>query len=628
MESKEIDIQLPLKDPSGLASMSPAELSLLCAELRKEIIRACSIYGGHLSSNLGDVELTVALHKHFDFAHDKLIFDVGHQCYAHKLLTGRSLEHLNEMGQVAGFQKMAESPYDPWEAGHSSTSLSAAEAFAIARDEKKEKFDVVALIGDASIVNGLALEALNNIGFRSHKVIIVLNDNDMSISPPVGAIGNLFRKVSTGKGYMRMKRGYRKVLQKTAFGRWIYSGTSHFKDWIKRKLVAPNLFDNLGFNYIGPIDGHNLKALDKAILRAKRSDDSVVLHVRTIKGKGYSYAENDLTGYWHGVTPFDIASGVPKEFHPGYISWSHFFADLTEGILRDKPNSHIVVPATRKGSGLEKAFAEFPERCHDVGIAEEHAATLCGALSVNGVHPILSIYSTFMQRCYDEISHDCARIRANMTILVDRAGLVGKNGDTHQGIYDVAYLKSIPNVVITMPSNKGIARALYYQSFDNHGVFAIRYPREMVHEGEDFMGAELPYMRWRYENNSTSKKLAIVAVGPKERALLELVKARYVDVEIIDPVYLFPLQKDNVLPLLSYQSVLIYDAYGTKEGFADTVLSALCELGYKGKVHVRAIPNQFVAHAKYNEQLSQFGLLPEQILDEAKAIIEKGKPRK
>ena len=628
MSSKENDIILPLADPKGLSSMSPAELTRLCAALRTEIIRVCSLYGGHLSSNLGDVELTVALHKRFDFAHDKLIFDVGHQCYAHKLLTGRSLEHLNEQGQVAGFQKMAESIYDPWEAGHSSTSLSAAQAFALAREEKGEKYDVVAFIGDSSIVNGLALEALNNIGFGPHKVIVILNDNDMSISQPVGAIGNFFRRISTGRGYIRMKHGYRRVLQKTRFGRWVYGWTSRFKSWLKRKLVAPNLFDNLGFNYIGPIDGHNLKALDKAILRAKRSDDSVVLHVRTTKGKGYGYAENDLTGYWHGVTPFDIATGMPKNFHPGLISWSHFFADLTDDILKDKPNSHLVVPATRKGSGLEKAFASYPNRCHDVGIAEEHAATLCGALAVNGVHPILSIYSTFMQRCYDEISHDCARVKANMTILVDRAGLVGKNGDTHQGIYDVAYLKSIPNVVIAMPSTKAIARALYYQSFDGHGVFAIRYPREMVVESEDFMQCELPFMRWRYEKNSTSKKLAIVAVGPKEKEFLELAKSRYLDAEIVDPVYLFPLQKDNVLPLLSYQAILIYDAYGTKEGFADSLLAALCEFGYHGKVVVRAIPNQFVAHASAKEQLSQFGLLPEQILQEAKAILESQKHHK
>lgn len=625
MDGQENDIGLKFDNPSFLKTMSYDELALLCADIRKELIRVCSIYGGHLSPNLGDVELTVALHRAFDFSKDKLIFDVGHQSYTHKILTGRSLEHLNEKGHVAGFQKMAESPYDPWEAGHSSTSISAAQAYAIARDEKKENYDVVAFIGDSSIVNGLSFEALNNLGSQKTKVIIVLNDNDMSISQPTGAFARFFRNISTGRTYTKVKKGYRKAMFKTRFGRKMYDVSLSFKNWFKRKVVPLNIFDNMGYTYIGVVDGHNLKALDKAIKRAKRATKSVVLHVSTIKGKGYSYAENDRTGYWHGVTPFNIETGQPKNLHPGFISWSHYMADLTAEIMGDKANSHLIVPATGKGSGLEKAFAAYPTRCHDVGIAEEHAATLCGALSVTGIHPILSIYSTFLQRAYDEISHDCARVKANMTILIDRAGLVGSNGDTHQGIYDVAYLKSIPNVVITMPSTKAIARALYYQSFDDHGVFAIRYPREMVHDSEESVGAYLPYMRWRYEKNSTSKRLAIIAVGPKEKELLELAERRFLDAEIIDPVYLFPLQKDNILPLLSYESIMIYDAYGTKEGFADSLLAALAEHGYKGHLAVRAVPNVFVPHAKKDEQLAEFGLLPEQVADEAAKILAKSR---
>ena len=614
---------LVFDNPEFLKKMSYSELSVLCSDIRKELIRVTSLYGGHLSSNLGDVELTIALHRMFDFPKDKLIFDVGHQCYTHKILTGRSLEHLNQRGCVSGFQKMAESPYDPWEAGHSSTSISAAEAYAIARDEKGESFHVVALIGDSSIVNGLSLEALNHVGSLDHKVIVVLNDNGMSISQPIGGLGRFFSKISTGAAYTKIKKGYRKVLVRTAFGRKVYDISHSIKNAIKRVLVPRTIFDNMGFTYIGPIDGHNIKAMERAFSRAKRSTKSVVVHVRTIKGKGYSYAESDTTGYWHGVTPFDIATGRPKNLHPGYKSWSHFFADLSHEIMADKPNAHIVVPATRKGSGLEKCFASYPDRCHDVGIAEEHAATLCGALSVNGIHPVLSIYSTFLQRAYDEISHDCARIHANMTILIDRAGLVGSNGDTHQGVYDVAYLKSIPGVVITMPSTKAIARALYYQSFDNHGVFAIRYPREMTIDAEESTGAELPFLRWRFERNSTDKKLAIVAVGPREKEVLALAKQRYLNAEVIDPVYLFPLQKDNLLPLLKYSAILVYDCYGTREGFADSLLSSLLELGYKGKVVVRAIPNVFVSHAKQSEQLSEFGLLPEQIIAEAERLLGK-----
>ena len=628
MESEEKELGLKFDSPAFLKGMSYPELSCLCADIRKELIRVCSTYGGHLSSNLGDVELTVALHRCFDFSKDKLIFDVGHQCYTHKILTGRSLEHLNEKGQVAGFQKRAESPYDPWEAGHSSTSISAAEAFAMARDEKGKKYDVVAFVGDSSIVNGLAFEALNHVGNSPSKIIVILNDNEMSIGRPVGALARMFSNISTGRAYTKAKSGYRRAMTKTRIGRKLYDWSRGVKDWFKRKVVPTTIFDNLGFTYINSVDGHNIKAIEKALKRAKRATKSVVVHVCTIKGKGYSYAENDRTGYWHGVTPFDVETGRPKSLHPGFISWSHFIADLTAEIMGEKKESHLVVPATAKGSGLEKAFASYPERCHDVGIAEEHAATLCGALAVNGIHPILSIYSTFLQRAYDEISHDCARMKVDMTILIDRAGFVGGNGDTHQGIYDVAYLKSIPNVVITMPSTKAIARALYFQSFDHHGVFAIRFPREMVRDSEESTGAYLPYMRWRYEENSTSKHLALIAVGPREKEILELAKKRFLDAEIIDPVYLFPLQKDNIIPLLSYENILIYDSYGTKEGFADSLLAALAEHGYKGNLLVRAIPNVFVQHAKKDEQLSEFGLLPQQVILEAEAILAKAKKKK
>ena len=614
---------LKFENPEFLRSLSYAELEEVCQKIREEIIASCSEFGGHLSSNLGDVEATIALHRCFDFSKDKLIFDVGHQCYTHKLLTNRTLENLNGRDGVAGFQKIHESNFDPWEAGHSSTSISAAEAFAIERDLKGEKYDVIAFIGDSSIANGLAFEGLNNVAARPNKVIILLNDNGMSISKPVGALSGMFRRISTGAGYLKLKSGFKKATSRSKFGRWLYRKSLAFKNAVKNHLIHSTIFDDMGFTYIGVVDGHDIKALEKAIARAKRADKSVVLHIFTQKGKGYRYAENDQTGYWHGVTPFDIPTGAPKSMHPGLISWSHYFADLTAEIMGVKPEARLVVPATAKGSGLEKAFAGYPERCFDVGIAEEHAATLCGGFAVAGSHPILSIYSTFLQRAYDEISHDCARMNANMTMLVDRAGMVGKNGDTHQGIYDVAYLRSIPNTVITMPSTKAIARALYYQSFDKHGIFAIRFPREMVFESEDAPYVELPFLRWKYDTKTASKKLAILAVGPKEKEILAKAKASYIDAEIIDPVYLFPILKDNLYPLMAFREILIYDAYGTKEGFADSVMAALLELGYAGKIHVRAIPNTFVPQGTSKEQLSQFGLSPDQIISLAREILSK-----
>lgn len=614
---------LKYDSPEFLRHLSYAELYRVCKDIRTEIIYCCSEFGGHLSSNLGDVEAIIALHRQFDFAKDKLIFDVGHQCYTHKLLTNRTLENLNGTGGVAGFQKLAESIYDPWEAGHSSTSISGAEAWAIERDAKGENFDVVAFIGDSSIANGVALEALNNVAARPNKIIVILNDNGMSISKPVGGLSNAFRRICTGSGYLKLKSRFKAATSRNRLGRWLYRKSLAFKNFVKSHLIRSTIFEDMGYTYIGVLDGHDIKAMEKAIKRAKRADKSVVIHIATQKGRGYVYAENDQTGYWHGVTPFYIETGAPKSLHPGEISWSHYLADLTHEIMGAKPEAKLVVPATAKGSGLEKAFAAYPERCYDVGIAEEHAATLCAGFSLAGSHPILSIYSTFLQRAYDEISHDCARMKANMTILVDRAGMVGKNGDTHQGIYDVAYLRSIPNVVVTMPSTKAIARALYYQSFDKHGVFAIRFPREMVYENEDAPYVEIPFLRWKYDAQTDSNKLAIIAVGPKEKEIISLAKAQYVDAEIVDPVYLFPLQKDNLFPLLKFKETLIYDAYGTKEGFADTVLSALMELGYRGKVHVRAIPNVFVRQGSTKEQLSQFGLLPEQVIELAKQVLAK-----
>lgn len=621
LDEAEIIYQKVVEDHEALKSLSKGELDLLCARLRDKVISACAEYGGHLSSNLGDVELTVALHRFFHFPKDKLIFDVGHQAYVHKLLSGRSLEGLGQEGKTACFQKISESPYDPYEAGHSSTSISAASAFALHRDEQKEDYDVVALIGDASIANGLALEALNDLGDRKQKVIVILNDNDMSISPPSGAIGNLFRGISTGKGYNRSKHDFERFMNKTAVGRFFYRGMAAVKNGMKRHLVPRTLFDNFDLEYIGPVDGHDIKDIEKALVRAKRSPKTVVVHVRTIKGKGYPYSENDKTGYWHGTSPFHIGTGQPKNNHPGQISWSHFFSDLTLEKMQSHPEAKLIVPSTLKGSGLEKVFGYYPGRCFDFGIAEEHAITFAGALALQGDHPIVCIYSTFLQRAYDELFHDCARLGVDMTVLIDRASMCGAYGDTHQGVYDVAYLSSIPGVTVTMPSDKATAKALYAQSFEHHGVFAIRYPRELLDERVEPPDVSLPYLRFRYEGNSRSKKLAVIAVGPREKELLALIKKNYLDIEVIDPVYLCPLQKDNILPLLKYERLVIYDAYSTENGFARSLLAALTEYSYTGKVVVRAIPNAFIDQNSYANQLKQFGLLPNQILDLLKEML-------
>ncbi len=615
-----IDIH-SIKDPSFLKSLDSKQLNRLCEQLREEILRVCSTYGGHLSSNLGDVELTVALHRVFDFPKDKLIFDVGHQCYAHKILTGRKLDHINEKGFPNGFQNRKESPYDPYDAGHSSTALSAAEAFAFARDSKGEDYNVIALVGDASIVNGLSFEALNNIGERHNKVIVILNDNAMSITKPIGGAGKFFRKISTGKLYNKAKKGYQRALFRTAIGQKVYDFSSRFKRALKSRLVPITMFDNMGFTYIGPVDGHNLRALEKAMKSAKNATKSVVIHCRTLKGKGYPKAEVDKKGDYHAVQPFDVKKGLAKSEGDEKISWSRLYASFIEEKMKQDKEAILVTPATLKGSELENAFGEFKGRCIDVGIAEEHALTFAGALSIAGKKPIVSIYSSFMQRAYDEISHDCARMGASLTLLVDRAGVVGKNGETHQGIYDVAFLKSIPHVVVSMAATPEIAKSLFEKSFDYDGVFAIRYPGVNLLNPKEIKPAYLPSFCWRgFERNDA--KLAVVGVGPLGEELRLKLKENNVNVSFFDPVYLNPVPKNEVEKLLNYETLVIYDPYSTEEGFAQTLLSSLMKLSYKGNAISLCVKSEFIPYDTLANQLEDSNCRVQQAFDKVMALLK------
>jgi len=609
-----------IKDSKFLKTLSLDSLNVLCEDLRNEVLSKVSQNGGHLSSNLGIVETTVALHKVFNFPQDKIIFDVGHQCYVHKILSGRSLSNLGCEEGTARFQKISESEYDCFEAGHSSTSISAAEGFAIARDANNENYDIVAVIGDASIVNGLSLEALNNVGISNHKIIIVLNDNDMSISQPKGNLSNYFRKISSGKLYNSIKRKYKKKLNS---GSKLYNTLAKTRDFFRHILIRnETIFENLGLSYIGPVDGHDIKALEKAFNRAKNTTKSTIVHVRTIKGKGYKYSETDKVGYWHGVTPFDIETGKPKNLHDGLISWSHIFSDLTNEMMTLNKNSYLIVPATLKGSGLENCFASYPGRCIDVGIAEEHALTLAGSLSLNNIHPIVTIYSTFLQRAYDELSHDCARFNKGLTLLIDRAGLVGKDGETHQGIYDVAFLKSIPNITITMPTNKNEAKQLYLDSFDNYGVFAIRYPRDYEVINSDYNKVSLPYGRFKFENVSTNKQLAIVGVGPNSRKLFNQLNSDNIDVTYANAIYLNPISNHDIETLSEYKNILIYDSYSIEEGFAESLKSKLVDSLFKGNVITKCIKTEFVKQGSIEDQLKRYSLDIDSMVKTVKEIAK------
>ena len=614
--TQKIDIK-QIESPSFLKDLNYKELDVLASDIRHEILNVTSKNGGHLSSNLGDVELTIALCRSFDFLKDKIIFDVGHQCYTYKILTGRKLDTLRKKDGISGFQKIDESLYDCYEAGHSSTSISAANGFAIARDLNKECYDVIAFIGDASIVSGLSFEGLNNVAGSNHKVIIVLNDNDMSISKPTGAMGKVFSRISTAAGYNRAKKAYRRLLFRTKVGKSIYSATRRFKNWLKRKLIPNNLFDTMGFTYIGPVDGHNIKSIEKAIKRAKNATKSVVIHACTMKGKGYKRAEKDISGYWHGVTPFKIESGNPKNLHPGFNSWSHVFSDFTMKIMENKQNAILISPATVKGAGLEDVFAKFSNRTIDVGIAEEHAFVLASSLSLSGFHPIISVYSTFMQRAYDEIAHDLARLNCNATILVERSGLIGADGETHQGIYDVAFLNSVPNVTITMPSSLEEALYLYNESFQNHGPYFIRIPRSFVKNKDDIQPISVDYGNWvKLIDNNANK--AIIGVGPSIRELAELIKTNNINIDVYNALYILPIADLVIKGLLKYEQIYIYDPYSISEGLSQIVINKLNSLNYLGKIKVFAINKEYIKQASIDEQLEKCNLLPKQIIEEIK----------
>lgn len=605
-ELKRIDIS-KIENPNFLHDLSYKELDLLSSDLRKYLLHVTSENGGHLSSNLGVVEATIALCRSFDFAKDKIIFDVGHQCYTYKVLTGRSLENLRKEDGPAGFQKMNESIYDHFEAGHSSTSISAAAGMAVARDLNKEKYDIVAFIGDASIVNGLALEGLNTLGNSNHKVIIIFNDNDMSITKPVGGLASSFRKLSNSALYRRSKHAYQKILKTTGFGRWILRQTSKIKNWIKRHLLAMNIFDNIGLGYIGPIDGHDIKHLEKAIQKAKRFDNSVVVHIKTIKGKGYKYAENDDSGKWHGVGKFDIETGKILS-DPKKISWSEIYSSDLHNIMCNHDNTVLMVPATGVGSGLQNVFDSFPDRCFDVGIAEEHAITMSAGLAVSGKHPFISIYSTFLQRGFDEINHDLARMNLNATLMIDRSGLVGADGETHQGIYDESFLISTPNTVVAMASREEEAYGLMQESLNNHGVFCIRYPRSsIVPNGKK---ETVPFGKWKKELDGA--KAVVISLGPITLELKDLLQDK--DVALYNAIYQKPLDEEMIGEAMQYSKIIIYDAYATISGFASYLSEYLLTHGYKGEVIVKAIPETFVSKATIEEQLERYSLLPTDIV--------------
>ena len=595
-EIRRFDLSKPF-NPSDIKGLNEDELNLLASDVRQNIIESCAKNGGHLSSSLGVVELTVALHHFFDLPKDKVIFDVGHQCYAHKILSGRSLDNLRQDNGVAGFQKRNESEFDPYEAGHSSTSISAAMGFASARDLNNEDYNVIAVIGDSSLSNGLAYEALNNLGTFNHKVIIIINDNNQSIGKAVGYSSNMWERFRLSKGYLRRKEKYVRVMKKTKVGRGIYRVTSAIKNFFKYLLVRKTTFSNMGLYYISNIDGHDISALEKAFKYAVNAPSSVAIHVTTIKGKGYEFAEKDDQGEWHGVIPFDIKTGEPiAKKDPSLISWSKVYADLVDTYMQKDEKMVVINPATVIGSHLCEVFDKYPERTYDVGISEEHAAVFASGMAVNGLHPYLSAYSTFLQRSYDEISHDIARMDADVTLLVDRVGLPGNDGETHEGIFDIAYLSSIPNIAICMAKDQNQARDLFNFSNEYTHPLAIRYVRGKTPIQEEREAKNIKLGEWCIENQGDDT--VIISYG----SVINDIVNRFKKHTIVNAIFQKPIDIGLLKTLLD-KKIVIYDMYGTEEGFASIVKDALNDLGYQKKVKSLCVPSSFIKHGSIDSQI-------------------------
>lgn len=590
------------------------ECNAFCDDLRKYIVSSVAKNGGHLSSSLGSVDAIVSLCRVFDFDKDKVLFDVGHQCYAYKVLTGRSLDNLRQKDGTSGFQKLSESKYDVFEAGHSSTSISAANGMAIARDLNKENYDIIAFIGDASIVNGLAFEGLNNVSQGKHKIIIVLNDNNMSISRPIGGMGRFFKHISTSTIYNVAKRKYKKILSKTRLGNKIYNFSFRLKNEIKHFLIPTTVFDNMGFKFIGPIYGHDIKAMDKAFKRAQKETKSCVIHLRTIKGKGYKPAENDAKGSWHGVGPFDVATGQPLKASIG-TSWSQEYAMGLHKKMSGDTKSILITPAMINGSCLQECFKDFRKRCFDVGIAEEHAFTMASGLALSGFHPVISIYSTFLQRGYDEMVHDVVRMNLNCTVLVDRAGLSGPDGGTHQGTFDESLIYDLPNTCISMALNDKQAKELLDEAFNfDKGLFVIRYPRGNVMQ-YDGNYKKVGFGNWVEMRIVDNAKTCVVSIGPKTNELNDLIVESNLPIDVYNAVYLKPVNDKWIYKLLKYDKIIIYNVYATKNGFAYGLEDDLIAKGYKGTIITKALPNKFISHGTIDQQLQDAELTPQYVFD-------------
>ena len=592
-----------IKNPKFLKNMKPKELERLSAEIREFLVDSVSKTGGHLSSNLGIVDLTLAIHKVFDTPKDKIIFDVGHQAYTHKILTGRAEEfkNLRQYNGLSGFQKRAESVYDCYEAGHSSTSLSAATGFALARDMDKKKYNVVAVIGDGSIGNGLAYEALNHIGSLDTKLIVILNDNEMSISENVGALHNTLDKIRSNFRYNSAKKGTKSTLNKIpGVGKHLYKGIKLVKESVKKIYMKEGyLFEEFGLNYYGPINGHDYDELIMYLEMAKKETRPVLIHVITEKGKGYKYAEEDKTGTWHGIGKFDKETGKVIKPDDDKISWSETISKQLIDLAEKDEEIVAITPAMANGAKLNGFKEKYPKRFIDVGIAEEHALVMANSMALCGKKPFVSIYSTFLQRGYDQVQQDIARMNTNVVIGIDRAGIVGEDGETHQGIYDISYLSHIPNMVIMAPKDSIESGNMLYTAFNSNKPCAIRYSRNRInYEVSNYEKIQIG----SWEELRKGLDGTIISYGDfLENAVSiskELFRHKY-SIGVVNARFIKPIDTNLFESLLSKgKPIFIYEESAIIGSLGQMLCAYASNHGYNTPTYTFAIKDKFIVQGK------------------------------
>ena len=629
-----------INSPADLRRLKVEDLQEVADEVRQFIIDTCSRVGGHTGASLGAVELAVAMHYVFDTPHDRLVWDVGHQAYAHKILTGRrdQLHTIKQMDGLSGFLRRDESEYDTFGAGHASTSISAALGMAIARDLKGEDFNVCALIGDSSLAGGMAMEALNQAGHLKSRLIVLLNDNEMSIAPAVGALARYLARIKGAQSYHHLKEEIGDALESVpGIGGSLRRAAKSVKDAIAAAVLPGALVNELGFKYIGYVDGHNVPMLVRALEEAKRVDDGpVIVHAITTKGKGFPNPEKNYYAY-HATGPFDPETGLPyksnKQAPPTYTEV--FGRTMCELMAKDEKIVALTA-AMPDGTGIDKALERFPERSFDVGIAEQHAVTFCAGMATEGLKPVAAIYSTFLQRAFDQVIHDVCLQDLNVTLAMDRAGIVGADGPTHHGLLDIAYLRGYPNIVLMAPKDEAEMRDMMLTAIDHPGPAAIRYPR-----GNGF-GADISVEPKRIEIGKGEilrqgkSGIAIIAYGSMVYPSVEaaaILANEGIDATVVNARFVKPLDEEMILALAAdNQAIVTVEEAYLAGGFGSAVMELLeqHDLLENLAVHRMGVTDEIVTHGDPKKLLAQYGLNAEGIKDRVlkSLAIDEKEPKK